>query len=138
MIASALTLTVSVLQLWRTNLKSLVNSYWLLTNFVRQSVHGLGTSEHGARAAAPARTRRHREKTMTKMAIGSRPTGRPASGLVADVAECLRDLGKALLDPYRPELHYMRGPGPKWHAKHDPAPATLDALPDLFGLRVNG
>ncbi len=19
---------------------------------------------------------------------------------------------------YRPELHYMRGPGPKWHAKH--------------------
>jgi hypothetical protein len=19
--------------------------------------------------------------------------------------------------PYRPELHYMRGPGPKWHAK---------------------
>jgi hypothetical protein len=21
-------------------------------------------------------------------------------------------------DPYRPELHYMRGPGPKWHAKH--------------------
>jgi hypothetical protein len=24
-------------------------------------------------------------------------------------------------DPYRPELHYMRGPGPKWHAKHDHA-----------------
>jgi hypothetical protein len=21
-------------------------------------------------------------------------------------------------DPYRPELHYMRGPGPAWHAKH--------------------
>ena len=21
-------------------------------------------------------------------------------------------------DTYRPELHYMRGPGPKWHAKH--------------------
>jgi hypothetical protein len=21
-------------------------------------------------------------------------------------------------DPYRPEQHYMRGPGPKWHAKH--------------------
>lgn len=20
-------------------------------------------------------------------------------------------------DTYRPELHYMRGPGPKWHAK---------------------
>jgi hypothetical protein len=21
-------------------------------------------------------------------------------------------------DPYRPELHYMRGPGPKWIAAH--------------------
>ena len=24
----------------------------------------------------------------------------------------------ALLNPYRPELHYMRGPGPKWREKH--------------------
>jgi hypothetical protein len=23
-----------------------------------------------------------------------------------------------LLDPYRPERHYMRGPGPKWREKH--------------------
>jgi hypothetical protein len=22
-----------------------------------------------------------------------------------------------LFHPYRPERHYMRGPGPKWHAK---------------------
>ena len=29
-------------------------------------------------------------------------------------------------DSYRPELHYMRGPGPKWHAKHDHAFASLD------------
>jgi len=35
----------------------------------------------------------------------------------------LRGLISDLLDPYRPELHYMRGPGPKWHAKHDPVPA---------------
>jgi hypothetical protein len=25
---------------------------------------------------------------------------------------------RELLDPYRPELHYMRGPGPKWREKH--------------------
>lgn len=25
---------------------------------------------------------------------------------------------RVLSDPYRPERHYMRGPGPKWHAKH--------------------
>jgi len=23
-----------------------------------------------------------------------------------------------MLHPYRPELHYMRGPGPKWLEKH--------------------
>ena len=28
---------------------------------------------------------------------------------------------KALFDPYRPERHYMRGPGPKWHAKRSAA-----------------
>jgi hypothetical protein len=27
-----------------------------------------------------------------------------------------------LFDGYRPELHYMRGPGPKWHEKHGGAP----------------
>jgi hypothetical protein len=24
----------------------------------------------------------------------------------------------ALTDPYRPEMHYMRGPGPKWRQKY--------------------
>jgi hypothetical protein len=28
-------------------------------------------------------------------------------------------------DSYRPELHYMRGPGPKWYAKHELAFASL-------------
>ena len=27
-------------------------------------------------------------------------------------------LKKWIFDPYRPELHYMRGPGPKWREKH--------------------
>jgi hypothetical protein len=29
-----------------------------------------------------------------------------------------RKLIHDLFDRYRPELHYMRGPGPKWRAKH--------------------
>jgi hypothetical protein len=29
-----------------------------------------------------------------------------------------RTLASRLSDPYRPELHYMRGPGPKWREKH--------------------
>jgi hypothetical protein len=31
-------------------------------------------------------------------------------------------LRTSLFDPYRPELHYMRGPGPKWREKHGGAP----------------
>jgi hypothetical protein len=30
----------------------------------------------------------------------------------------LRKVLKGMFDPYRPELHYMRGPGPKWREKH--------------------
>jgi hypothetical protein len=37
------------------------------------------------------------------------------------VVEAWRMLVKDLFDPYRPELHYMRGPGPKWHEKHSQA-----------------
>ena len=43
---------------------------------------------------------------------------------------CHRLLGLAR-NPYRPELHYMRGPGPKWHAKH--AQPAISAEPDLGG-----
>jgi hypothetical protein len=32
--------------------------------------------------------------------------------------EYWRSFLAAILNPYRPELHYMRGPGPKWRAKH--------------------
>ncbi len=37
-----------------------------------------------------------------------------------------RRLTSSWFDPYRPELHYMRGPGPKWREKHGQLePATL-------------
>jgi hypothetical protein len=29
-----------------------------------------------------------------------------------------REMTRDVLRPYRPELHYMRGPGPAWRAKH--------------------
>jgi hypothetical protein len=42
-----------------------------------------------------------------------------ASGRVLGAtARRWRRLTTSLFDPYRPELHYMRGPGPKWRAKH--------------------
>ena len=43
----------------------------------------------------------------------------PAKGFTA-----WQTLTKALFDDYRPELHYMRGPGPKWHEKH----AEIDVM----------
>jgi hypothetical protein len=53
-------------------------------------------------------------------------SSRRAPSLAAELADLGRAL-RSLIDPYRPELHYMRGPGPKWHTKHDPAPAIVDA-----------
>ncbi len=32
--------------------------------------------------------------------------------------EYWRSLRTAIFDTYRPERHYMRGPGPKWREKH--------------------
>jgi hypothetical protein len=29
-----------------------------------------------------------------------------------------KDVMRAFTDSYHPERHYMRGPGPKWRAKH--------------------
>ncbi len=56
---------------------------------------------------------------------------RKSPGLSRDVAELVGAF-KSLLDPYRPEAHYMRGPGPKWRAKHAPAaPADTVSVPVL-------
>jgi len=43
---------------------------------------------------------------------------RPLSGLGRAVAAFWREITRDAVRPYRPELHYMRGPGPAWRAKH--------------------
>jgi hypothetical protein len=40
------------------------------------------------------------------------------SGLVAEVKGFWKRFFTTAFSPYRPELHYMRGPGPAWRAKH--------------------
>jgi hypothetical protein len=42
---------------------------------------------------------------------------RPA-GLVGEIREFWHQFIVAAFHPYRPEQHYMRGPGPAWRAKH--------------------
>jgi hypothetical protein len=54
---------------------------------------------------------------MTAAAV-LRNAPRPARGLRVSFAETCRAVTDGLFDSYRPEKHYMRGPGPKWHAKH--------------------
>jgi hypothetical protein len=52
------------------------------------------------------------------MATASTTTSPKSPRLLSVVAMLWRTLRRDLTDPYRPELHYMRGPGPKWRAKH--------------------
>ncbi|MGD9502808.1 MAG: hypothetical protein AB7V40_10025 [Methyloceanibacter sp.] len=45
-------------------------------------------------------------------------TESPKSWNPAIVAGALRKVANGLFDSYRPELHYMRGPGPRWRGPH--------------------
>ncbi|WP_027580330.1 hypothetical protein [Bradyrhizobium sp. Ai1a-2] len=38
--------------------------------------------------------------------------------IVAEFRAFWRQFFIRAFNPYRPELHYMRGPGPAWRAKH--------------------
>ena len=48
------------------------------------------------------------------------------------VADLWRTVTTDLFGGYRPERHYMRGPGPKWRAKH--ARSGVVSEPDLGGM----
>ena len=47
---------------------------------------------------------------------------RKTAELTSDFASVVHNLVMDVRDCYRPGLHYMRGPGPKWRAKHQPWP----------------
>ena len=56
--------------------------------------------------------------------VGASRVRTPAPRLGATFGDLAKGF-KRLFDPYRPELHYMRGPGPKWREKHsEPGPAA--------------
>jgi hypothetical protein len=50
--------------------------------------------------------------------------------LTATLRTGWRKLARELTDPYRPELHYMRGPGPKHQAKHGAATSAESSSRD--------
>ncbi|MEH2484674.1 hypothetical protein [Bradyrhizobium sp. AZCC 2230] len=43
---------------------------------------------------------------------------RNTADAASDFAEVISNLIMDVRDSYQPGLHYMRGPGPKWCAKH--------------------
>ena len=49
-----------------------------------------------------------------------------------DFTKALQEVWRESGEPcssYRPDKHYMRGPGPKWHAKYDTLNDTLPSRP---------
>jgi hypothetical protein len=56
--------------------------------------------------------------TAIRAYIASQPQILPLAGLTRSIADLAHSLKRRLTDPYRPELHYMRGPGPKWRERH--------------------
>jgi hypothetical protein len=44
-----------------------------------------------------------------------------AASFFATAGEFWRTQVARITNPYHPELHYMRGPGPKWREKHPEA-----------------
>jgi hypothetical protein len=42
----------------------------------------------------------------------------PMPGLWSALSDMVACLHRDLFSQYRPERHYMRGPGPAWRAKH--------------------
>ena len=45
-----------------------------------------------------------------------RTMARRRSSFLGRCRQTIAALFSGVFNPYRPELHYMRGPGPKWHA----------------------
>jgi hypothetical protein len=52
------------------------------------------------------------------MAKNGTKTSKQGPRFAAALAVLWRSILRDAFDSYRPELHYMRGPGPKWRAKH--------------------
>jgi hypothetical protein len=55
-----------------------------------------------------------------------------AGRLAARIARRTRRFAPDVFDGYRPELHYMRGPGPKWRERHGLPPAPVKSLPEAI------
>jgi len=44
------------------------------------------------------------------------------------LADFWQELARDAVRPYRPEQHYMRGPGPAWRAKHEALSPAVQSM----------
>ncbi len=56
--------------------------------------------------------------TMMSTTLSAPALRRNGQGSYTGFKAFWRDFVAKAFDPYRPELHYMRGPGPAWRAKY--------------------
>lgn len=56
--------------------------------------------------------------TMVSTTLSAPVIGRSGQAASTGFKAIWRKFFVRAFDPYRPELHYMRGPGPAWRAKH--------------------
>jgi hypothetical protein len=56
----------------------------------------------------------------SKPAVPATIVQQPASGPWREIVDFFHQFIVAAFHPYRPEQHYMRGPGPACQAKHEP------------------
>jgi len=69
---------------------------------------------------------------MKTVASNSAAWNQGTPSLRAAMVDLWRVLSKDMFNAYRPEKHYMRGPGPKWRERHtageqlDPQAIRLD------------
>ena len=80
-----------------------------MTRRLQASVHGDG--RRPPEGAFETHVRAHRAQS----------SSRALQRLNVIIMTRLRRLIQIARNPYRPELYYMRGPGPKWYAKHQSA-----------------
>jgi hypothetical protein len=57
--------------------------------------------------------------TITTASLSSPAGSRGGSSPFAEIRTFWRQFFARAFNPYRPELHYMRGPGPACRAKHE-------------------
>ena len=56
--------------------------------------------------------------TMTSASFSTPAISRDGRSNLSGFKAFWRQFFAKAFDPYRPELHYMRGPGPAWRAKY--------------------